>query len=115
MMAAPVAEAAKTKLSRNYTFWLTINAAGSDNFEDAIKKIGSFDTVEDFWAVYQHLKRPEDIPSKTDYNLVPSIQPHCFSSPKESNQCGKTRRTKMVANGLLRCRKDMGRNCGKKS
>ncbi len=69
--AAPTAvEAGKNKLGRTYTFWLTINAAESQNFEDAIKKIGTFDTVEDFWAIYQHLKRPEDIPAKTDYNLV---------------------------------------------
>ncbi len=63
-------DSAKTKLSRIYTFWLTINAAESQNFEDAIKKIGTFDTVEDFWAIYQHLKRPDDLPAKTDYNLV---------------------------------------------
>jgi len=63
-------EEAKTKLSREYTFWLTVNAAESTNFEDAIKKIGTFDTVEDFWAIYQHLKRPDDLPFKMDYNLV---------------------------------------------
>lgn len=63
-------EAAKTKLNRTYTFWLTTNAAESHHFEDAIKKIGTFDTVEDFWAIYQHLKRPDDLPPKTDYNMV---------------------------------------------
>ena len=65
-----VPEPTKTKLSRTYTFWLTINAAESQKFEDAIKKIGTFDSVEDFWAIYQHLKRPEDTPAKADYNLV---------------------------------------------
>ena len=64
------AEPTTTKLGRAYTFWLTINAAETHNFEDAIKKIGSFDTVEDFWGIYQHLKRPEDLPAKTDYSLV---------------------------------------------
>jgi translation initiation factor 4E len=69
-LATPAQEPTKTKLSRNYTFWLTINAAETQNYEDAIKKIGTFDTVEDFWAIYQHLKRPDDIPAKIDYNLV---------------------------------------------
>eukprot|EP00826_Nyctotherus_ovalis_P054813 TRINITY_DN7213_c0_g1_i5.p2 TRINITY_DN7213_c0_g1~~TRINITY_DN7213_c0_g1_i5.p2 ORF type:complete len:116 (+),score=39.67 TRINITY_DN7213_c0_g1_i5:135-482(+) len=62
-------ETGKTNLSREYTFWVTVNAAESSNFEDAIKKIATFNTVEDFWAIYQHLKRPDDLPVRMDYNL----------------------------------------------
>ena len=32
--------------------------------------------MEDFWAVYQHLRRPHDLPNDSDYNLfVHDIKP----------------------------------------
>ena len=36
---------------------------GSQNYEDMLELIGSFDTVEKFWGIYSHLKRPSDLPS----------------------------------------------------
>ena len=63
----------KLELSRSYTFYLTANVAEVSNFEDAIKSIGTFHTVEDFWAIYQHLIRSDDLPPKIDYNMVPFV------------------------------------------
>ena len=34
-----------------------------------IKPLATFECVEDFWAVYQHLKRPESVETKTCYHL----------------------------------------------
>ena len=58
------------ELSRIYTLSVTANATGTTKFEDAIKKVDSFNNISDFWAIYQHLKRPDDLPPKIDYNLV---------------------------------------------
>ena len=58
------------ELSRIYTLSVTANATGTTTFEDAIKKVDSFNNISDVWAIYQHLKRPDDLPPKIDYNLV---------------------------------------------
>ncbi|KAJ1985418.1 hypothetical protein H4R34_000072 [Dimargaris verticillata] len=39
------------------------------NYESAMKKVASFSSIEDFWAVYSHLKRPHELPTITDYHL----------------------------------------------
>jgi translation initiation factor 4E len=36
---------------------------GSKNYEDMLEHIGSFDSVEKFWGIYSHLKRPANLPS----------------------------------------------------
>jgi translation initiation factor 4E len=65
----------KTKLPRKYTLWYT-SATEKANYEEKLKQIAVFETVEDFWAVYQHLKRPDQIPNDSDYNLfVDEIKP----------------------------------------
>ena len=42
------------------------------NYEENMKKIATFSSVEDFWAVYGHLKRPSDLPNVSDYHLFKS-------------------------------------------
>ncbi|KAI9178963.1 hypothetical protein H9P43_005625 [Blastocladiella emersonii ATCC 22665] len=39
------------------------------NYEDAIKNLGEFATVEAFWRVYSHLKRPSEIAPITDFQI----------------------------------------------
>ncbi|KAI8598336.1 translation initiation factor eIF 4e-like domain-containing protein [Dissophora ornata] len=39
------------------------------NYESSMKKIATFGSVEDFWAVYSHLKRPHELPTVSDYHL----------------------------------------------
>ncbi|CAO3682340.1 unnamed protein product [Rhizopus stolonifer] len=34
-----------------------------------MKKIATFKTVEEFWAVYSHLRRPSELPNISDYHL----------------------------------------------
>lgn len=55
----------------NWVFWFMHRAPGSKilNYESAMKKIGTFGSVEDFWAVYSHLRRPHDLPHVSDYHL----------------------------------------------
>ncbi|KNE65024.1 hypothetical protein AMAG_10691 [Allomyces macrogynus ATCC 38327] len=39
------------------------------NYEEAIKKLATFSTVEEFWSVYSRLKRPNDLEPVSDYHL----------------------------------------------
>ncbi|KAJ2855013.1 hypothetical protein J3B02_002381 [Coemansia erecta] len=54
-----------------WTFWFMHRAPGQkiDDYEAAMIKIASFATVERFWAVYSHLKRPDRVPTITDYHM----------------------------------------------
>lgn len=38
-------------------------------YENSIKTIASVSTVEEFWATYDFLKRPNDLPTTTDYHF----------------------------------------------
>jgi len=45
-------------------------AATSDStYEESIQKLCTFDTIEDFWAYYSYLIRPNELPPGGDYNL----------------------------------------------
>eukprot|EP01126_Amoeba_proteus_P032030 TRINITY_DN3131_c0_g1_i3.p1 TRINITY_DN3131_c0_g1~~TRINITY_DN3131_c0_g1_i3.p1 ORF type:complete len:188 (-),score=28.95 TRINITY_DN3131_c0_g1_i3:146-709(-) len=52
-------------LKTEWSFWFLKRQQGnrdSEGYEKGIKHICSFGTAEDFWACYNHLLRPEDIP-----------------------------------------------------
>ena len=43
------------QLARKYSFWLSSTKdtkVDMSNYEETLKKIGTFETVEDFWAIY---------------------------------------------------------------
>lgn len=59
----------KKKLSSKYAFYYRISEdfpsqqkgpINTKDYENQIIKIGEFDTVEDFWAIFQHLKKPDN-------------------------------------------------------
>ncbi|KAG6751885.1 hypothetical protein POTOM_044096 [Populus tomentosa] len=60
-------------LMRNkFMFWYTRRTPGvrtQTSYEDNIKKIVEFSTVEGFWVCYCHLARPSLLPSPTDLHL----------------------------------------------
>jgi|UPI000581A1D0 translation initiation factor 4E len=41
-------------------------------YESSIKTFSTVETVEEFWATYNFLKRPNDLPSTTDYHFFRS-------------------------------------------
>ena len=52
-----------TKLSHKYSFWFFISKGVIKNniqYESKNKKIAEFDTTEDFWKIYQHIKKPDN-------------------------------------------------------
>eukprot|EP00596_Hydrurales_sp_CCMP1899_P005670 CAMPEP_0119035216 /NCGR_PEP_ID=MMETSP1177-20130426/2160_1 /TAXON_ID=2985 /ORGANISM="Ochromonas sp, Strain CCMP1899" /LENGTH=436 /DNA_ID=CAMNT_0006993197 /DNA_START=108 /DNA_END=1415 /DNA_ORIENTATION=+ len=67
----------QTHIQNRYCF--TYHKRGGktqSNYEECTKVIASFQTVEHFWRVYDHLIRPNDFKSTTDYHLFKDgIQP----------------------------------------
>ncbi|RKP37217.1 translation initiation factor eIF 4e-like domain-containing protein [Dimargaris cristalligena] len=58
-------------LQFTWVFWFMHRAPGQKivNYESAMKKIASFSSIENFWAVYCHLRRPHELPTISDYHL----------------------------------------------
>jgi translation initiation factor 4E len=55
-----------------WVFWFRPPISKSNGFveyEKTLHAIASFDTVEDFFSVYQHLKRPSTLPLVSDYHI----------------------------------------------
>ncbi|KUF94463.1 hypothetical protein AM588_10005987 [Phytophthora nicotianae] len=65
--------ATETPIQNMYSFWYikrsTGNKAVSESYEKSIKGLGDFKTVQDFWRIYNHLVRPNDLPNTMDYHL----------------------------------------------
>jgi hypothetical protein len=43
-------------------FWYQHFVKGEDTFEESLKPVAVVATLEDFWAYYQHFKRPTELP-----------------------------------------------------
>eukprot|EP00276_Gloeochaete_wittrockiana_P016839 CAMPEP_0184353008 /NCGR_PEP_ID=MMETSP1089-20130417/73445_1 /TAXON_ID=38269 ORGANISM="Gloeochaete wittrockiana, Strain SAG46.84" /NCGR_SAMPLE_ID=MMETSP1089 /ASSEMBLY_ACC=CAM_ASM_000445 /LENGTH=208 /DNA_ID=CAMNT_0026688057 /DNA_START=28 /DNA_END=651 /DNA_ORIENTATION=- len=58
-------------INQTYCFWFNkgTRAKIGDNYEKAIKKVGTFNTVEKFWSYYDHMIRPSDLPPNSDYHV----------------------------------------------
>ncbi|KAG1469109.1 hypothetical protein G6F56_003451 [Rhizopus delemar] len=58
-------------LCYGWVFWFMHRSPGEKivDYEAAMKKIATFKTVEEFWAVYSHLRRPSELPNISDYHL----------------------------------------------
>ena len=64
-------EVKKTKLYASFSFWFKLvdeynnyqhhnnKQIKQEDYSDMVKKIAEFDTIEDFWEIYQFLKKPE--------------------------------------------------------
>lgn len=58
----------KHPLQNTWCLWFFRNDR-SRTWEDNLMKISSFDTVEDFWALFNHLENPSKLPVGCDYSL----------------------------------------------
>src|SRR3989338_11449296 len=54
-----------------WSFWYLdrMNLRGADSYETSIKNIGSFSSVHEFWAIYNHLVRPSHLSLSSDLHL----------------------------------------------
>ncbi|CAI6345259.1 unnamed protein product [Macrosiphum euphorbiae] len=56
----------KHPLENKWTLWFFENK--SKIWEENIHEVASFDTVEDFWCLFNHIKRPSQLSNQCDYN-----------------------------------------------
>lgn len=60
-------------LHQPFTFWFTFFKKSKDKqleeFEDNLKEIAAFNTAEEFWGIYQHMKRPDALPRGCEFFL----------------------------------------------
>ena len=69
----------KTKLQNKFSFWYRISEDLFSNqpkqtidlkdYENQVKKIAEFETIEDFWAIFQHLRKPDSCKSGIEFQM----------------------------------------------
>ena len=61
------------KLQNAYVLWFSKRgggkAANHQTYDQNLRSIGSFNSVESFWALYSYLVRPSDLSSYSDFHL----------------------------------------------
>ena len=61
------------RLQYSYWLWFSRRSPGKQasvqNYDQNLKLIGRFASVEQFWALYSHLARPSDLQSHSDFHL----------------------------------------------
>ena len=69
----------KTKLANKFSFWYRISddlyqttgkqPIDKKDYENQVKKIAEFDTIEDFWAIFQHLRKPDSCKPGIEFQM----------------------------------------------
>ena len=65
----------KTKLKSKYIFYYRIfeeqqsEKITKEEYEKQIKPIAEFDSIEDFWAIFQHLRKPDSCRAGIEFQL----------------------------------------------
>lgn len=63
----------QTPIQNRYTFWYHRRGKNPGNaalnYEEGMTQLANFQTVEHFWRIYNHMIRPNDIRTTTDYHL----------------------------------------------
>eukprot|EP00761_Pharyngomonas_kirbyi_P013444 gb/GECH01013473.1/.p1 GENE.gb/GECH01013473.1/~~gb/GECH01013473.1/.p1 ORF type:complete len:211 (+),score=61.95 gb/GECH01013473.1/:1-633(+) len=58
------------KLEHSWTLWFDKRSFNKDvSWEENLKCIGTFSTVEDFWSYFNFIKKPSEIPMGANYHL----------------------------------------------
>ncbi|XP_057783539.1 eukaryotic translation initiation factor isoform X2 [Salvia miltiorrhiza] len=70
--APPAAEKQPHKLERKWTFWFDNQSKpkqGGAAWGSSLRKGYTFDTVEEFWCLYDQIFRPSKFPANADFHL----------------------------------------------
>ncbi|KAI1198137.1 translation initiation factor eIF 4e-like domain-containing protein [Nemania serpens] len=60
----------KHPLQNKWTLWFTKPSSGKgDNWNDLLKEVIIFDSVEEFWGIYNNIAPVSDLAMKSDYHL----------------------------------------------
>ena len=58
------------KLSNKFVFWYhIIDNTSEKEYKAQIKKLAQFETLEDFWSIFQYLKKPDDFKQPIELQL----------------------------------------------
>ncbi|XP_052105623.1 eukaryotic translation initiation factor 4E type 2-like isoform X1 [Mytilus californianus] len=92
-------------LQFNYAIWFSRKSQGktssSASYDQNLKLVGTFASVEQFWGIYSHLVRPSDLSGHCDYHLFKEgIRPMWEDSA--NNKGGKW---------IVRLKKGLGSRC----
>ncbi|ODV93136.1 hypothetical protein PACTADRAFT_51766 [Pachysolen tannophilus NRRL Y-2460] len=62
--------AVKHPLNSKWTLWYTKPPVDkSESWSDLLRPVITFDTVEEFWAIYNSIPKASELPVKSDYHL----------------------------------------------
>ena len=78
-----------TKLESNYIVWF-LNLKSTKNktdecFMSALKEEASFETVEEFWGIYQHMKKPLTIVKNSNFYIFKEGIKPMWADPQNQN------------------------------
>ncbi|KAI1749618.1 translation initiation factor eIF 4e-like domain-containing protein [Xylaria castorea] len=60
----------KHPLQNKWTLWFTKPSSGKgDNWNDLLKEVITFDSVEEFWGIYNNIAPVSELAMKSDYHL----------------------------------------------
>lgn len=60
----------KHPLQSQWTLWFTKPSTGKDiNWNELLKKVITFDSVEEFWGIYNNISAASQLAQKSDYHL----------------------------------------------
>lgn len=70
----------KTKIEQKFAFWYRISdeslllqpksqPLNQNEYENQVKKIAEFDTIEDFWSIFQHLRKPDSCKPGIEFQM----------------------------------------------
>eukprot|EP00126_Sphaerothecum_destruens_P014040 Sdes_comp24078_c0_seq1m22140 len=77
----------KHPLQNKWTFWYDLQErkATDDNWGQGMREVYSFDTVEDFWAIYNNILPASALPLGASYFLFKSGIHPSWEDPKNAN------------------------------
>ncbi|RPA83943.1 eukaryotic translation initiation factor 4E [Ascobolus immersus RN42] len=61
----------KHPLMNKWTLWFTKppSGKGENNWADSLKEVVTFDSVEEFWGIYNNITKTSELAQKSDYHL----------------------------------------------
>ncbi|KAG7107180.1 Eukaryotic translation initiation factor 4E like protein [Verticillium longisporum] len=66
----PEAGATSSSDDNKWTLWFTKPPSGKgDNWNDLLKEVITFDSVEEFWGIYNNIAPVSELALKSDYHL----------------------------------------------
>ncbi|XP_003383247.1 PREDICTED: eukaryotic translation initiation factor 4E type 2-like [Amphimedon queenslandica] len=73
-IAVPDVPEGEHRLQYSYSLWFMQRGRGSvssatSDYEDQIKHVGAFSSVEQFWSYYCHIAHPSDLPPHCDIHV----------------------------------------------